>query len=125
MGARRYEELEIWKLARELNGRVYRLTSEDPFSRDFTMTDQIRRASLSVMCNIAEGFGRDGPKQFKRFLDIARSSCLEVQSLIYAASDQGYLQEGEFDQLYGLCSKLYAKICSLMRHLRTQIERAA
>jgi four helix bundle protein len=83
----RFEDLRIWQKARELTRQVYDVTSRRAFSRDFGLRDQIRRASVSVMSNIAE---------FGRFLLIAKGSCGEVRSQLYVASDQGYLDEHNF-----------------------------
>lgn len=118
MGVNRYEDLEIWQIARILVGDIYSVTSQGRFGSDFAMRDQIRSAAISVMSNIAEGFGRTTPLQFRHLLDIARASCLEVQSILYAALDLGYVSQNEFDRMYETCRKLYAMISALMRHLK-------
>lgn len=88
---KRFEDIQAWQLGRELNRVVYGLTSDGAFARDFGLKDQIRRASISVSSNVAEGFGRRSPKEFARFLDIALGSAAEVQSQLYLALDLGYL----------------------------------
>ena len=77
---RRFEDIEAWKKARELNREVYRITRGDLFARDFGLRDQIRRSSVSVLSNIAEGFERDGNAEFKQFLYIAKGSAGELRA---------------------------------------------
>src|SRR5579871_6483852 len=77
---RRFEDLIAWQKARTLTAAVYRVTAEGPFSRDFALRDQIRRAAISVMSNIAEGFERGKPTEFHNFLCIAKGSCAEIRS---------------------------------------------
>jgi four helix bundle protein len=86
-----FEELKCWKAARELVTLVYKLSNTGQLARDFEVKDQLRRAALSVMNNIAEGFGRGTPKEFARFLDIAHASGTEVKSITYVLEDLNYL----------------------------------
>jgi four helix bundle protein len=76
----RFEDIESWRRARELSAEVYGISTNGPFSKDFGLRDQIQRASFSIMANIAEGFGRNGPTEFIRYLTIAQGSAVEVQS---------------------------------------------
>ena len=99
----RFEDLDVWRIARELVKAVYALTLGNGFRRDLGVVDQIRRAAVSVMNNIAEGFERGSDKDFIRFLFIARGSVGEVRSLLYVALGQGYLSESEFAEVYDLC----------------------
>lgn len=99
MMARGFEELDVWKLSRKLSDRIYQLTSFGSLARDFPLRDQLRRSSGSVMDNIAEGFERDGKKEFVQFLYIAKASCGECRSQLYRAKDANYIDEGEFEQL--------------------------
>lgn len=99
----RFEELDVWQAARELVKTIYTLTLGGSFCRDSGVVDQIRRAAVSVMSNIAEGFERDSDKDFIRFLFIARGSVGEVRSLLYVAMDQGYLNDAEFSETHDLC----------------------
>jgi four helix bundle protein len=94
----RFEDLHAWKIARELTRDVYRITQGDKFSRDFGLTNQIRKASVSIMSNIAEGFERDGNKEFCNFLSIGKGSAGEVRSQLYVALDQDYIARNEFDR---------------------------
>ena len=89
----RFEELECWKEARALVGMVYKATSSTLISRDWDLVRQIRRASLSVMNNIAEGFARYHRKDFKHFLDISQSSTAEIKSMLYVIDDLNYIDK--------------------------------
>jgi len=96
----RFEDLTGWQKARELNRRVYDATRKEAFAKDYGLRDQIRRASVSVMSNLAEGFERGGNKEFIQFLSNAKGSCREVRCQLYAALDQKDLTETEFRELY-------------------------
>lgn len=95
----RFEDLRVWQAAFTLCKEVYQITSDGDFFRDFGLRDQIRRASVSVMSNIAEGFERHSNQDFSRFLAIARGSCAEVRSQLYLAHSLGYVSSGQFKQL--------------------------
>lgn len=99
MGVNRFEDLIAWQKARELVKDIYHVTNSGDFSRDFGLRDQIRRAAVSIMSNIAEGFERGSQADFHRFLVIAKASCAEVRSQLYIASDIGYLTETDFKKL--------------------------
>jgi four helix bundle protein len=101
MKIERFEDIEGWQLARE----VYACTGAGDFSRDFGLRDQIRRAASSVMRNIAEGFDAASDAEFTRFLRHVQRSCTEVQSELYVAFDQKYLNEQQFNQLYELAKR--------------------
>ncbi len=96
----RFEELECWKQARILVNIVFDLCEKEPLSKDFGTKDQIRRASISVMNNVAEGFGRHSRKQFLLFLDYSTASCMEVRSMSYVLVDRKYITHDEFEKLY-------------------------
>jgi len=89
---KRFEDLLVWQKARELTRVIYDMTKSQAFARDFGLRDQIRRAAVSVMSNIAEGFEREGDSEFGHFLSIAKGSCGEVRSQLYVARDQGYIE---------------------------------
>jgi len=95
----RFEDIDAWKQARELTRAVYRVTGVGEFARDFGLRDQIRRAAVSILSNIAEGFERDGNKEFLQFLSLAKGSCGEVRAQLYVAFDQSYLSEVQFQEL--------------------------
>lgn len=121
--ARRFEDLDAWKRARELNRQVYRVTSIGSLAKDFELRGQLRRATVSVMANIAEGFGRGGRKEFIQFLSIAKGSVAEVQSHLYAALDAPHIDRQMFETLYSLADEAAALICGLTNYLqRTDIE---
>jgi four helix bundle protein len=114
----RFEELEAWKLARELTNLVYSFARRGEFSRDFGLRDQICRSSVSVMSNIAEGFERDGDREFANFLSMSKGSLGEVRAQLYVARDQGYISAEEFDAAGGLALQTGRVISGLIRYLR-------
>jgi four helix bundle protein len=96
---RRFEDFVAWQKARALTREIYRITSEGSFARDFGLKDQIRRAAVSVMANIAEGFERGSPAEFHHFLCIAKASCAEMRAELYVAVDAGHLSQELFQAL--------------------------
>jgi len=119
----RFEDIEGWKLARRVSNRVYDVSSDGQFSKDFALVNQVRRASVSIMSNIAEGFERDGNKEFLQFLSIAKGSCGEVRSQLYIASDRGYIDEGTFNEISGILIETSKTLSGLMRYLRQSDEK--
>ncbi len=103
--------------AREVASSVYRVTKNGHFAKDFGLRDQIRRASVSIMANIAEGFARRTDKDFAYFLNISRSSAAEVQSHLYVALDEGYIDEQEFNEIYSGVEETPKMIFGLVKHL--------
>ena len=93
---KKFEDLIAWQKARSLTQAVYQVTSKGKFLRDFGLTDQMRRAVVSVMSNIAEGFERGSASEFHRFLFIAKGSCAELRALFYVSFDNSYLTQGDF-----------------------------
>jgi four helix bundle protein len=114
----RFEDLEAWKISREVTKEIYRISKNDLFVRDFGLRDQICRASVSIMSNIAEGFERDGDKEFVNFLSIAKGSAGEVRSQLYVALDQNYISENEFSVLYGKTTENSRVISGLINYLK-------
>jgi four helix bundle protein len=98
----RFEDLIAWQKARELTKLVYSVSGSGKFAQDWGLKDQIRRASVSVMSNVAEGFDRSGRPEFRQFLVIAKGSCAEVRAQLYVALDVGYLSKQQFEELYTL-----------------------
>lgn len=96
----KFEDIQAWQKARELTKQVYKVTKNIQFAKDFSLKDQIRRAVVSIMANIAEGFARRTNKEFINFLTIAHGSAAELQSHFYVALDQGYISEKDFQSLY-------------------------
>jgi four helix bundle protein len=115
---KRFEEIECWKRARELTRRIYKISSKPGFARDFGLKDQIRRASVSIMSNIAEGYDRSGTGEFVQFLATAKGSAAEVRCQLYVAADQGYVQESEFIELNALAAETGSMVGGLMKYLR-------
>lgn len=115
----RFEDIEAWKEARKLTQEVYRTTKAGGFNRDPGLRDQLRRASVSSMANIAEGFDGGSSREFQRFLLYALRSSSEVQSHLYVALDQGYLSNDAFKKLY--VGSLHVKnlIGGFLRYLRS------
>lgn len=115
---RNFEELNSWVKARELVNMTYDISSKGSFGKDFALKDQIRRAAISIMTNIAEGFARFHKKEFIRFLDIAQGSASEVISLSYIVLDQNYITQNEKQELQQLCLESRKLILGLIRYLK-------
>ena len=122
MKVQRFEDLEAWQIARELANQIYKITKQESVCRDFGFVDQIRRAAISIMNNIAEGFERGSNKDFVRFLFIARGSAGEVRSLLYLGLDQGYLTNSEFSECRDLCIRSGQIIWALIKGLRKKVD---
>ncbi|SRR5215204_4411316 len=118
-GFKKFEEIQAWQKARKATRRVYEITSDGKFAKDFGLRDQIRRASISIMANIAEGQGRFSNKEFANFLNIAHGSVAETQSHLYVALDMEYFNQDNFHELYDLLDEVARMTMSLMKHLRT------
>lgn len=114
----RFEDVQAWQKAREFVGEVYKLRSNGRLSKDFGLRDQLCRAAVSSMSNVAEGFARNSDKDFAHFLDVARGSVMEVQSLLYVVLDIGYIEKNEFERLYQLGSETSLLIGGLISYLR-------
>ena len=114
----KFEDLEAWKIAREVTRNVYRVSMLEAFGRDFGLKNQIQRASVSVMSNIAEGFERDGDKEFVQFLSIAKGSLGEIRSQLYVALDQNYISTDDFQLLYDKVAENSRVISGLIGYLR-------
>ena len=115
---RTFVELDAWRTARELTKLVYLATRNSAFAKDFALRDQIRRASISIMANVAEGFGRSGSGEFIQFLAIAKGSACEVNSHIFVALDQGYISQSDFDRLNEMADRTINLIGGLMKYLQ-------
>jgi four helix bundle protein len=113
----RFEDIQAWQESRKLVRMIYSLTNKELFSKDYGMRDQIQRASVSTMANIAEGFDCESRVEFARFLGIARRSAVEVQSILYAVLDNGYINQEEFDLHYEQARKAKALIGGFKRSL--------
>ena len=116
---RSFEELKCWQQARELVRIVYGVSGEGKHAKDFSTRDQIRRAALSVMNNIAEGFGRETNREFIRFLDIAQSSAMEVKSMGYVLIDMEYLSAETGTSIQNKAEETKSLTRGLMRYLKS------
>lgn len=119
---KRFEDLECWKNARVFVRQIYELTNSKQIKNDFSYQDQIRRASISIMNNIAEGFGRYNNKEFRRFLGFSAASSLEVRSMLYVAKDLGYLSNEIFEEMLETHNKLHSQILAFIKYLNSNIK---
>ncbi|HTV76042.1 MAG TPA: four helix bundle protein, partial [Candidatus Baltobacteraceae bacterium] len=114
----KFEDILAWQKARELAKEIYAHTKTGPFSKDFGLRDQIQRAAVSIMGNIAEGFDRGGDREFIQFLSISKGSCGEVKSHLYAALDQQYINSPQFDKLYNFADEVGRLLAGFMTYLK-------
>ena len=114
----RLEDIQVWQKARQLTKHIYEATWNGKFAQDFGLRNQIQRASVSIMANIAEGFGRRSDKEFANFLNMAHGSVTEVQSHLYVALDLTYITKETFDSLNGLIDEVSRMTLVLAQHLR-------
>ncbi len=119
MKIKRFEDINSWREARILTKDIYRVTSTTRFSKDFGLIDQIRRASVSIMANISEGFDSQSNDEFIRFLIYSRRSCSEVQSHLYVALDQNYINQDTFNDLYEKSMNTAKLINGFITYLRS------
>ena len=115
---RKFEDLKAWQRARDLLRDVYRLTRKVKFRTDYSLCNQIRRASLSAVSNIAEGFEREGDKEFIQFLSQAKGSCGEERSQLYVAYDLGYINEEEFESSSQIAIETSRIISGLIKYFK-------
>jgi four helix bundle protein len=116
---KRFEEIEVWQTSRELTKLIYSLTEESRFSRDFGLKDQIRRASVSIMSNISEGFESQTQAQFIRYLGIAKASAGEVRSQLYVSHDLEYISQEQFTKAFALAEKASRQAARFISYLET------
>jgi four helix bundle protein len=116
----RFEEIEAWQTSRELTRVMYELTHRGKFARDIGLSDQMRRASVSIMANIAEGFESRTQPLFNDYLGRAKTSAGELRAQVYIGKDIGYLYEVEFSQLFELCDRCSRQIAGFMKYLAQQ-----
>ncbi len=114
---KRFEDIEAWQLARELCKQISVISSKGPFQKDFELKNQIRGSSGYIMDNIAEGFGRDGNREFIQFLSFSKGSANETQSQLYRALDSQYIDADIFHRLYKDLDQIIGKITRLMQYL--------
>jgi four helix bundle protein len=114
----RFEDLECWKAARQLRQAVYSYSRRLPFYRDYPLVSQIRRAAQSITANIAEGFEREGHREFLQFLSQAKGSVGEVKDELYTALDESYISRADFDSAYSLADNVTRLLGGFMSYLR-------
>jgi four helix bundle protein len=113
----KFEDLICWQKARELAKEIYDVLKSEEFRKDYPLKDQINRASISIMLNIAEGFGRKSHKEFKHYLFMSHGSAAEVQSALYLALDRNHIDESLFNNLYQMCEENSKIISGLIKSL--------
>ena len=114
---KQFEDLRVWQEARGLVNEVYKVTKQGPFRRDFSLRDQITRAAISSMSNIAEGFERGSRREFIQFLNVAKGSTGEVRSQLYVALDQEYVDQKTFEKLRGSAMAVSRRLAKFIRYL--------
>ena len=119
MPVEKFQDLVAWQKARVLTAEIYQLTTQGPFARDFGLRDQIQRAAVSVMSNIAEGFERGSRAEFHQFLVIAKGSCAELRSQLYTAVDVSYIDNETFERV----SLLAEEVSRILGGLRSSVAR--
>ena len=118
----RFEDIRAWQTARELTRRIYAVSNEGAFAHDFGLRDQIRRAAVSIMSNVAEGFESKTQAQFVRFLGYAKASAGEVRAQLYVALDVGYIEEREFRALSDMAEKCSRQLSRFVAYLEQHPE---
>lgn len=121
IGARvqEFEELHVYQQARDLTNQIYEITRQGSFSKDYGLANQIRRASVSIMSNLAEGFERGTNTEFIQFLFIAKGSCGEVRAQLAIAFDQKYLEEDTYQSLVDQCRRISGMLSNLITYLKS------
>jgi four helix bundle protein len=117
----KFEDIKAWQGARVLVKDIYRATAEGAFARDFGVRDQIRRATVAIMSNVAEGFERGTEREFRQFLFIAKASAGEVRSLLYVALDLGYIDESMYATQSEQATQLSRQIAAFIKHLNARV----
>lgn len=120
MIARNFEELEIWQLSIDISVEIYRLKPIEDLKKDYSFMDQIRRASVSISSNIAEGFERNGKKEYLRFLKIAKASAGELRSQIILAHRLNYINDDKYIYFYKKIKIISSKIAAIMKVIETK-----
>ena len=123
MSIKRFEEMKVWQDARSFTKFIYEMTAISQFRKDFGLKDQIQRASVSVMSNIAEGYERDNNKEFVKYLLYSKGSIGEVPSLLYVASDLSYISAEEIQRAKNFATAISAQIANLIKYLRDRISK--
>ena len=118
--AKRFEELEVWQRSKELTNLIYKCSSDGAFARDFGLRDQMRRAAVSIMSNIAEGFESQTQSMFIQYLGRAKGSAGEVRAQLYIAKDQGYISGDDFNSLFSIAEICSKQLARFIQYLESQ-----
>jgi four helix bundle protein len=118
MKYRSFEDLKVWNDSREFVKNIYMLTSSEKFKKDFGLKDQIQRAAVSIMNNIAEGFERNNNKEFIKFLKYSKGSAGEVRSMLYVVLDLDYISKESFNNNYEMAVNIITQISNFIKYLR-------
>jgi four helix bundle protein len=113
-----FEDSEVWKKAMVLTNKIYKSTKSQKYARDYYLVSQLRKSSVSIASNIAEGMERDGNKELINFLYIAKASCGELRCQMHIAKDQDYISEVEFKELYNLAAEISLSLIKLIKYLQ-------
>lgn len=114
-----FEDLKVWKVSRILVRSIYQLTSNGKFNKDFGLREQIQRASVSIMNNIAEGFERNNNKEYIKFLGYSKGSAGEVRSMLYVATDLGYISQDSFKIHYQMAINIITQLSNFIKYLKS------
>jgi four helix bundle protein len=117
----RFEDILAWQKARELVSAIYKTSNDGLFAKDFRLRDQVRRAAVSIMLNIAEGFARKTNREFLQFLVIAHGSAAEVQAALYVALDQKYISQEQFENLFKMADEASKTIMGFSNYLKKSL----
>ena len=118
--AKRFEDLEVWQRAKDLTNLIYKYSAEGSFSRDFGLRDQMRRSSVSIMSNIAEGFEGQTQAMFIKYLGYAKGSAGELRAQLYIARDQGYITEEDLTTMFSTTEICSRQLTRLIQYLESQ-----
>lgn len=121
MVIQRFEDMKVWQDARQLTKDIYSITKKKYFNRDYGLRDQIQRASVSIMSNIAEGYERDNNKEFIKFLGDSKGSVGEVRNLLYVAMDQNDISENEFNGIKESATNISTQIANFIKYLKKRV----
>lgn len=121
MPIQRFEEMKVWQDSRKLSQQIYNITKSKDFKRDFGLRDQIQRASVSVMSNIAEGYERDSNRELIRFLNYSKGSVGEIRSLLYVAFDQEYITKDQFNELKDAATVISIQVANFIKYLQKRV----
>jgi len=114
----RFEDLDVWKKSRVIVNMIYSTTNKEGFSKDWMLKNHLRKTAVSIISNIAEGFERDGNKEFTNFLSIAKGSCGELRCQLYIAYDQHYINENQFKEISNLAEEISRSLKGLILYLQ-------